>query len=286
MTEDQMRQAILASPFAEHVEALMAGGQPGLRLHAEKVALDDLAPGASRLGGLPDLPPGRSWPYDGNDRPLEMVAQINLAEVAGHSYLPDLPASGWLAFFFEGTLLTWHVAYFDCAAGDLVRLATPPGLARNRGFIGRLLSGPPKPSHYYQPCAVRFERDFRLVFGEENPDLGNINKPYSDAYGDMWESIGHWSDDVQHRLRGHEDPVQGPMRREVEEMARRAWLIEPTDLDPEESKWDWQLLLQISSDQRDPGWMWSDNGRLYYWIRRQDLAARDFSKVRCIMQSH
>lgn len=39
---------------------------------------------------------------------------------------------------------------------------------------------------------------------------------------------------------------------------------------------DWQLLIQIDSDADRLGWMWGDMGRLYFWNRRQDLAAANF----------
>jgi hypothetical protein len=37
-----------------------------------------------------------------------------------------------------------------------------------------------------------------------------------------------------------------------------------------------RLLLQLDTDD-DLGWMWGEVGRLYYLIRQEDLAARDFS---------
>ncbi|MEM9093270.1 MAG: DUF1963 domain-containing protein [Cyanobacteria bacterium P01_F01_bin.53] len=31
-------------------------------------------------------------------------------------------------------------------------------------------------------------------------------------------------------------------------------------------------------------WEWGDSGRLYFWIRKQDLVKRDFSNIWCEMQ--
>jgi uncharacterized protein YwqG len=45
------------------------------------------------------------------------------------------------------------------------------------------------------------------------------------------------------------------------------------------------LLLQIDSDDAI-GWTWGDAGRLYFWIRKQDLAARRFDRVWTILQCH
>jgi uncharacterized protein YwqG len=45
----------------------------------------------------------------------------------------------------------------------------------------------------------------------------------------------------------------------------------------------WRLLLQVDSDQ-DAGMLWGDVGRIYYWIRAQDLAARRLGQAWLILQ--
>jgi hypothetical protein len=59
--------------------------------------LDDMPLGASRIGWLPDLPPGVPWPMLGG-RKLPFVAQLNLADLppSGERLLP---ADGWLYAF-------------------------------------------------------------------------------------------------------------------------------------------------------------------------------------------
>lgn len=46
---------------------------------------------------------------------------------------------------------------------------------------------------------------------------------------------------------------------------------------------EWRLLLQIDSDD-NAGMMWGDVGRLYVWIRRDDLKRRDFSRAWVVLQ--
>ncbi len=48
----------------------------------------------------------------------------------------------------------------------------------------------------------------------------------------------------------------------------------------------WQLLLQIDSDADGPGWVWADGGRIYFWIRHADLAARAFDKSWLVLQCY
>ena len=46
---------------------------------------------------------------------------------------------------------------------------------------------------------------------------------------------------------------------------------------------DWRLLLQIDSDENCE-MMWGDVGRIYFWIKTEDLKNRDFEKVWLILQ--
>ena len=41
---------------------------------------------------------------------------------------------------------------------------------------------------------------------------------------------------------------------------------------------DWCLLAQFESDEASK-MVWGDGGRVYFWIRKVDLAARRFDKV-------
>jgi hypothetical protein len=91
-------------------------------------------PGATRIGGTPDLPNGFSWPirtvpanadeivgrggpthaphlrkHLERELPLEFVAQVDLAEAArlGPAAAP-LPGEGRLLFFYDGAVAPWH----------------------------------------------------------------------------------------------------------------------------------------------------------------------------------
>jgi uncharacterized protein YwqG len=46
---------------------------------------------------------------------------------------------------------------------------------------------------------------------------------------------------------------------------------------------DWQLLLQVDSDDM-LGTAWGADGRIYYWMRRQDLAIGDFDNTWLVRQ--
>ena len=46
---------------------------------------------------------------------------------------------------------------------------------------------------------------------------------------------------------------------------------------------DWRLLFQVDS-QDEAGMMWGDLGRRYYWIRHEDLTARNWDRTWLILQ--
>lgn len=84
--------------------------------------------GASRFGGVPDLPPTFTWPVQ-QGKPLQFLAQFNLSEIPSNDELYPLPKSGWLYFFlkpnFDGYLKgpesDCRVFYLNPSLTDLVR---------------------------------------------------------------------------------------------------------------------------------------------------------------------
>ena len=89
---------------------------------------DRLPVGASRIGGLPDLPAEVGWPsYAG--RPLPFVAQVELASLPRWENCL-LPTSGWLFAFADYVSETedyqCRVRWHDCPADALLRAGGPP----------------------------------------------------------------------------------------------------------------------------------------------------------------
>ena len=93
-----------------------------------------------------------------------------------------------------------------------------------------------------------------------------------------------------HKLLGYPDPVQNEMQTECQLVSNgiycgdadgyrsaRAEALRPGAA-------DWRLLLQVDSEEDRAGMMWGDVGRVYFWIRDQDLRMRNFDAVWCILQ--
>jgi hypothetical protein len=123
-------QAVDDAGLAEHSEALLGEARECVHFFYDEPK-GELAPGASKVGGLPDLPDSVEWPAGTDDegRPAgraEFLAQFNLAEVPAVHGLA-LPKSGYLWVFVRATRLTHTraaIIYHD--AGEPLRPRPKP----------------------------------------------------------------------------------------------------------------------------------------------------------------
>src|SRR5258708_10971103 len=123
-----------------------------LTTHAAKET--QLEPGATRLGGSPDLPAGHAWP-EHNGSLLPFVAQINLSKVAPYDTMHLLPTEGMLSFFFDIDAFfdswprqqsVWRVLYGH-HAGALQQAPLPERGAKRK---------------HYRPSLVTFSAEMTL----------------------------------------------------------------------------------------------------------------------------
>lgn len=311
---DEITQSLNAfgMPFARELAGL---AQRAYWLEATNSPLDDLAIGASRLGGAPDLPADFEWPTN-LGRPLTFLAQINLTEINAKK----LPASGWLLFFLdEGNLPfdptppdsgTFRVVYLQEDAGPLTRAEHPD--------VG---SSEDRPSH---------ANECRRVTARSGMSLPCIG----DALVETWFGAVHSTDfeeedwfapyqlerlrllgvpvnldedcpsdfDGIHQLLGHPALMQNDLRAPLNEAAakdsgsngpigRLLGRLRGSVGTPKPE--DWQLLLQLDSEAQytegdgklveTGAWCWVDMGHLYWWISEEDLAARRFDRCWMMM---
>lgn len=143
--------------------------------------------------------------------------------------------------------------------------------------------------------------EFALSF-EEKISLPDMSEFRSDLSLD-WEDnidcvtkagydLDEWGEHT--KLLGYPDTIQNPMYEECEAVTRgwRRGCPEDFAKIPEEEKADikeksseWMLLFQMGTvETNDFEMMFGDCGHIYFWIRKSDLAARDFNKVWLILQ--
>lgn len=264
------------------VAQLLAKAQPALRA----VAIDGEAvqPDGSRLGGEPWLPPPEPWP-DKDGRPLAFIGQWRLSDLPPGIVQLELPAEGQLLFFYDVLEQPWGFEPDDRGSWA-VRFVAPGTPAQRRPFPEAL------------PAEARL-RECPLAFGA----TWTLPSPFSDRYperaGDAstdaaWDLVQALREDElelpQHQVGGWPAVIQSDMEEECQLASGGVRMGSPADHaatyrpGAEEGASDWALLFQVDTDEAGPGWMWGDCGMIYFWIRRADLARRDFSKVWLVLQ--
>jgi uncharacterized protein YwqG len=292
---------LIQANLPEHIARdLVAALRPSIRLYPEPIELDELPIGASRLGGVPDLPAGFDWPkwitrkmvgHDGKkvcygepeEIALNFMAQINLQDVAHLDPQQVLPKNGWLVFFYDcetypggspGHEDGARVFHIDADSAQLQRV------------YDHYLEAQVEP----QPVArLRFEKEMSLP--RELDCLFEVTEEGWPLIQRVLFQINKREQefDPMHRMFGNAYEMQGPMDLECELLANGVDLSDDGTLDtPERQRLtggaaDWRLLLQLDSDD-DLNWMWGDQGKIYYWIREQDLYRHAFGEAWCMCQ--
>jgi uncharacterized protein YwqG len=276
---DVLRQLALRHLDAELATRLQRLARPALRLCNPATA-----PGRSRLGGDPLLPPGTKWPRWGST-PLSFLALIDLAEVDARLLGLPLPASGLLNFFYEAKgqrawgydprhAKGWRVIFTDAQTGG----ADPETLA----------VAAPAVAVHTPATPVAFEPRLTIPGWTEHvfADLGEAEV---DAVCDVnmaWEQQ-FVDDEPVHQLGGWPGLIQLPIWRECQLGYHGVpYADQPHDPRVESLEFgnpDWTLLLQLDSDTA-LRWMWGDGGRLYFAARQDDLAAVNFGASWMVLQ--
>lgn len=327
-----------ASELSRYSGRLIDELRPSIRIQAERVESDGLPLGASRIGGMPDLPPDFQWPTwmatqpegVGSDGPvhskpvkreLDFIAQIRLEDVKDLDPTGLLPSRGSLYFFFDIEYQPWgysprdrggwHVVYTDTPVKELVR---PEGLGepdRSPSQLCRasfraeftLPEGEPDflepvmeagemgsfPGRGFPGRIFAFVRDLWTAPSRHCAAIHRLYEAYDALLGSLYERPDEHS--PIHRMFGHAQEVQLTAMELECQLASNG--IDCGDENVYESNRakeleagakDWLLLLQIDTDEDNPGWMWGDAGRIYYWIREQDLRERNFAQTWLILQ--
>lgn len=269
--------------------------QPSIRLKTFPVAQDDLGLGASRIGGTPDVPPWWEWPRWGpreglpfllgrcrhprRPSPLGFIAQIDLAAMPRVD--DALPSSGWLYFFYDRVDEPWDCDVSDRGCFRVIHV----GGDRSR-LVRAKLPVDLEAKHVARPCRVTAEVEPTLP--DELPGVA-CRSPAWEAYRELSEWLND-GEPIQHRLLGHAQAIQNPMENDCVLASNEARRGDPRANQVGQAKLlaegarDWRLLLQIDTDEEGPGWTWSDAGRIYFWIKREDLCSLRFDDLWLFLQ--
>jgi Domain of unknown function (DUF1963) len=224
-TRDELQAALDQAGLEEWAARLAAAARHTIILETGPVEDGAEAPplGASRLGGMPDLPCDVPWPWrpavvDGDGVfpehaahpwPLSFVAQIDFAEIHRAGELEGFPRVGRLLFFCDPVDYPWgetaedqtrsHVIFTTEAQGRLVRRMPPEEfssprhqLLRAKDFVFRARRLTPKLWLLPPPWC---SRELHTMDGRDPPKgwRGIYPKDWSpaiyEAYDRFWRDL-------------------------------------------------------------------------------------------------
>lgn len=281
LVQRDWRPLVEVTGLSRYAPALSKVARPAVQLITRRLPVGELAIGQSRIGGVPDLPERFRWPSF-HGKHLAFIAQINLADVARS--IPDgpLPKKGQLWFFYAWSQEEWgfdpkdegsSVVHYEADA-QLARRAPPADIPDEGRFA---------------PCAVTLRAYDDIPDGSDprNPTFKS-DDAIQDRYGQVRNEVASVKG-TSHKLLGYAEPIQNPMELECALVTNGVYTGDakahehPRYKELDRTKYDWRLLMQVDSDDA-ADMMWGDAGRLYFWIRDQDLRARRFDKTWMIFQ--
>lgn len=241
-------------------------------------------PHASKIGGKPWLPRDFQWPVYESDAPrhLSFLCQINLEEVKPYDRDGVLPSKGMLYFFYECEAFCWG---FDPADKGCARVFY---FEDTEEFAPMDWPDDIEEDYIVPEMAVCFKARLSYPSFEELEYHSSTECEWED-YDTAREKLGVDMDAKNHKLLGYADIIQNEMLSECERVTRGIYCGDPSgyhDANEDEeaaiqrNAKDWVLLLQLTTLEKDDWeWMWGDCGMLYFYIKRQDLAARRFENA-------
>jgi uncharacterized protein YwqG len=212
------------------------------------------------------------------------LGQLNLGDIQSVAPLSGWPREGTLAFFHAWPDDVWgfdplargHCRTIYCPATEHTKvMPAPADLSDEAKFPERIVSFAPE---WTLPTYI---------------DAGEVTLSFwDDDYHDLCAKIMSITAEECpiHRCGGHPQQIQGDMQLECQLVTNGIYCGDPSGYrDPRvplltPGAADWQLLLQIDSDEERLGWMWGDLGRLYFWARQQDIAENDFDGSWALLQ--
>jgi uncharacterized protein YwqG len=277
---EQMWQKLVDAGLARVASDIAQLARPCIRFRTTLSGDDEIPVGASKFGGLPDVPKDFLWP-EWNNRSLAFLGQINLSTLAKNSIVSLLPSSGLLSFFYDCEQRTWGFKPED------------KGSWRVYLFPNQLLDRASYPTSIpdyaqHKPCTLSTENGLTFP-GWETLYIKPLN--LTDQERDLYWAFDstHGVGDYGHQLLGHPQEVQSEMQLECQLVSNEVdlgdpeWSQDPRVPELESKASQWTLLFQFDSDA-NPGWMWGSVGCLYFWITESDLASQRFENVWMVLQ--
>ena len=245
----------------------------------------------SKIGGKPYLPKNFIWPYY-QELPLSFLAQMNLEEVKSLDKDKLLPSKGMLYFFYELETEEWgyHPESKGCAKVFYFEDTS--------NF--ELIDFPKDMEDYYKipEFKVTFKSNISLPSYENFYLLlkeDDAFKKHDISFNDfipLYDEI-FIPDNNYTKLLGYPEVIQNPMEEECEAVTRGFDMggmeSYPKQYQKEirSASKDWILLFQMDTvETSDYELMFGDSGHIYFWIKKEDLANKNFENIWLILQCY
>jgi len=290
--KEQLFDRLKANGLDKYFDKLEPIVRNTIRLYLTSCSDDEIPVGQSKIGGQPDLPASFSWFTETNTiiskklwifgketeqtitKSLSFIAQINLSEISQFDSENLLPKSGILYFFYTEAQDAWgfdtkdqnkfKIIYFDEDLTTLKRFDFPVDLENSR----------------FKPCSIEAKQEISLPsYGYGLDEEMSFTDDEADIYYDKIYEDGNIN-----KLLGYSDNIQGEMELECELETNGLFCGDPSGYDDPRAKKlepnakNWRLLLQIDSNDANE-MMWGDCGRLYFWIKKEDLINKQFDRA-------
>lgn len=291
--EDRLLKRLRAGGLAHRADAVVAIAAPCVWLDSRREEDHAIPVGASKLGGMPDLPAGVEWPV-WREQPMAFIAQIRLDEAARYDDEGILPATGLLSIFFatdgepkgnadDDDPTSWRVTHLDGDPGTFSRRIAPTHLAEGSRFqaaamtCSRWITLPHVNSPECEPVLLTSE--------ERTAYIELATYFHANERGALFGTylLGHpvalTGSALSHGYRithGLPYPGAGVLPGLLGWRKRKRMVAQLTEMERAAAR-EWRLLFQ--TDGGDCQMDWAGGGMLHVTIPREALTQRDFSRA-------
>lgn len=232
----------------------------------------EVYPGCSKIGGYPHVPADFQWFRNNEGKALTFLMQINCEDIHNIDKDNIFPEKGMLYFFYDFENEPWNssddggngyaVYYYDSDISELQPCPFPDEAGENYFRYAE------------ENCVIdeQFVEFFAVPDLPEYDDNEDAADKYSyeeyeaarykllgydpDAYSDDYFKLGGYSNSIQYGLSEVFDS-------------------------------SYVQLCQLSTFESEKcGFMFGDDGRLYYYIKKEDLSSRQFDKAEISLQCY
>ncbi|GAA0598678.1 YwqG family protein [Craurococcus roseus] len=228
------------------------------------------------------MPPGFDWPRH-NGRPLDHLLQIDLGELGGVRTNLGLPAHGRLLFFYDVERQPWGIFPHDAGSAQVVHLEDAAGLTPLPPSQGR--PALPSARALFEPV-VTVPDDLSGSPWLEGVHLTEEERAEASEARKRDELAGYSG-----QIGGHPHCIQSAMEVGCE-LASSGFgagssedFASTAGVNAKREARAWRLLLQLPSRSALGAEWGSGLGVIYFWIKRDALARRDFSRVWLMLQT-